>query len=424
MTALDHVIESRLETLAVPLRIRLPSGTTLGPASAKVELAFADLAPLAAMASGNLGAVGEAIVAGRVSVLGSMRDLMAAVAALIPQQRRRGKPPTWKLALRRINSVRRHNRERDAAQIRSHYDVSDEFYQMWLDPLRVYSCAYFRDPQMTLAEAQVAKLDHICRKLDLREGERFADIGAGWGGLLMHAAENYGVKATGITLSKNQFNHVSRMIDERGLSERVQILLCDYRDLKPEAPFDKLASVGMFEHVGRANLTTYFGCIRDLLRPGGLALNHGITVSGLGHGDVGGGMGDFIEKFIFPGGELVHVSRAISSLSGVGLEMLDVENLRPHYARTLWSWSDRLEACLPEAESILARDRAPENAAEVLRSYRLYLAGCALAFTERWVSLYQILISRPGPGDEIPGLPGSDSAYPFRRDYMYRPGQR
>ncbi|SMO74112.1 class I SAM-dependent methyltransferase [Paracoccus laeviglucosivorans] len=421
MTSIEHAIQNRLDHLAVPLRIRLPSGGVIGPPSAEVEVAFHDMAALAPMASGNLGALGAKIVTGEVSIDGSMRALMHVVAALVPDDGQAHKPKPWQRVWWSLASILRHNRERDAAQIRFHYDVSDEFYQIWLDPQRVYSCAYFRKADMDLAQAQTAKLDHICRKLDLRRGERFLDIGAGWGGLLFHAAENYGVDATGITLSQNQFDHVSQLITQKGLGDRVRIHLCDYRDLKPERPFDKLASVGMFEHVGRANMQLYFRNVHDLLRPGGMAMNHGITVSGLDDAMIGGGLGDFIEKFIFPGGELLHVSLAIRQLSQAGLEMVDTENLRPHYARTLWCWSDNLEARLPEAEAVLRKTMTPDRAAEVLRAFRLYLAGCALAFEEGWTSLYQILMTRPDGQATRHDLPGAGSDYPFRRDYIYSP---
>lgn len=421
MPALETLIERKLQQLPVPLAVRLPSGRRLGPQDARVTIAFQDVTSLALLASAKLGRLGDEIVRGRARIEGSMRDLMRVVAALIPQEGQMIRPNAWQRLINRLNSVLRHSRERDAHQIRAHYDVSDEFYALWLDPRRVYSCAYFADPQMTLADAQEAKLDLICRKLDLRAGERFVDIGAGWGGLLMHAARHYGVDATGITLSQNQFDHVSRLIADEGLGDRVRILLCDYRDLTPDRPFDKLASVGMFEHVGRANLGLYSQTLRRLLRPGGMALNHGIAASGLDDAMVGGGLGDFIEKYIFPGGELVHVSQAIRSLSQAGLEMVDTENLRPHYARTLWAWSDALEARLPEAEQVLARSMPPDRAAEVLQAYRLYLAGCALAFEQGWVALYQILMTHPDQGQVTPDLPGAHSAYPFRRNYIYQP---
>lgn len=420
MAALDRIITRRLQALEPPLAVRLPSGRRLGRADAEVEIEFHDRAALTRLARGNLGALAGEIVTGKATIHGGMRPLMRVVAALVPDDGRPEHPRPWQRVWWSLASVLRHSRQRDAAQIRFHYDVSDEFYRIWLDPQQVYSCAYFRDPAMDLAQAQVAKLDLICRKLDLRPGERFLDIGAGWGALLLHAARHYGVDATGITLSQNQFDHVRRRIAEEGLADRVRIALCDYRDFAPERPFDKLASVGMFEHVGRANIATYAQRLHDLLRPGGLALNHGITVTGLDDAMIGGGLGDFIENYIFPGGELIHVSRAIRQFSEAGLEMLDTENLRPHYARTLWCWSDNLEARLPEAEAVLARSLPPERAAEVLRAFRLYLAGCALAFEESWTSLYQILLARPDGPAAANDLPGAGSAYPFRRDYIYR----
>ncbi|MFT4013907.1 MAG: class I SAM-dependent methyltransferase [Paracoccus sp. (in: a-proteobacteria)] len=422
MAALDRIIRSKLDTLAVPLGVRLPDGRRLGPPDAEVEIEFHDLTALTPLASGNLGALGGEIVSGKVSIHGDMHRLMQAVAALVPDDGQPQRPRAWQRVWWSLVSVLRHHRDRDAAQIRFHYDVSDDFYRIWLDPRRVYSCAYFADPTMDLAQAQEAKLDLICRKLDLRPGERFVDIGAGWGGLLFHAAERYGVDATGITLSRNQFEHVTRMIAEKGLQDRVRIHLRDYRDLAPERPFDKLASVGMFEHVGRTNMPTYCHKLFDLLRPGGLALNHGITVTGLDEAMVGGGLGDFIEKYVFPGGELMHVSQAIRQLSRAGLEMVDTENLRPHYARTLWCWSDNLEARLDEARAVLRASMRPERADEVLRAFRLYLAGCALAFEEGWTSLYQILLVRPEGAALAPDLPGASASYPFRRDYIYRQG--
>jgi cyclopropane-fatty-acyl-phospholipid synthase len=317
--------------------------------------------------------------------------------------------------IRRLVSVWRHSIERDARQIQFHYDLSDDFYALWLDPRRVYSCAYFREPGMTLAQAQEAKLDHICRKLRLREGERFLDVGAGWGGLLLWAAENYGVDATGITLSRNQHAHVNRLIEEKGLSGRVRMELLDYRKLDESRPYDKIASVGMFEHVGRAQLDGYFSKLRRLLRPGGLVMNHGITAGGVDNSELGAGMGEFIEKYIFPGGELTHISHVLEHLAAGGLEDLDIENIRPHYARTLWAWSDALEAQLPQARQVLSGEQGERS----LRAYRMYLAGCAMGFEHGWIALHQVL-AQPhvsGRSDELDHP--ADLAYPWRRDYIY-----
>jgi cyclopropane-fatty-acyl-phospholipid synthase len=198
------------------------------------------------------------------------------------------------------------------------------------------------------------------------------------------------------------------------------MLLCDYRDLDAE-PFDKIASVGMFEHVGRANMPTYFARIHDLLKPGGLVLNHGITGSSVHHDQLGAGMGDFIEKYIFPGGELLHVSHVLREMAGAGLEMVDTENLRPHYARTLWAWSDALEARLDEARQVLAATAKEAGHAErVLRAYRLYLAGSAMSFEHDWISLHQMLASRPSGSTRVGPMTGAQSPYPFNRGYMYR----
>src|SRR3569832_1720742 len=214
MEPLLRRIEEQLSQVSPPIQIRLPGGQRAGPANAVVALTFNDWSSMATLAAGQIGKLAEDIVEGRVQVEGRMRDLMQGAAQLLP-----GSPVStdtgWLTQMfRRAKSLALHTPQKDAQQIQFHYDVSDEFYKLWLDPLRVYSCAYFRDTAMSLAEAQQAKLDHICRKLMLKPGEKFLDIGAGWGGLMMWVSENYGVDATGITLSKNQHAHVSRLIEE------------------------------------------------------------------------------------------------------------------------------------------------------------------------------------------------------------------
>ena len=401
------------------LCIRLPGGQSLGPDDAPVQVAFHHWASLARLKAGQVGALAEEYVEGRLDLQGRMRDLMAAVVHLLPGSPMRSETGWWNAWLARARSMAAHTPGRDAAQVQFHYDVCDAFYALWLDPRRVYSCAYYRDDGMTLAQAQEAKLDHICRKLMLGPGERFLDIGAGWGGLLLWAAEHYGVDATGITLSRNQHAHVNRLIEGKGLQGRVRMLLKDYRDLDEQQRFHKIASVGMFEHVGQARMQDYFGKIARLLEPGGLVLNHGITAGGTRHRQLGSGLGDFIEKYIFPGGELQHIAPVVGEMADAGLEMLDTENLRPHYARTLWAWSDALEARLDEARQVLSADGGSARAEKTLRAYRLYLAGSAMSFEQGWIALHQVLASRPSGLVDAGRLRGSQSVYPFNRRYMY-----
>ena len=421
MQSLIPKIESQLATLRVPIALELPDGRRVAPPGSRVTLAFSEWSALAKLAASQIGAIGEAYVEGRVQITGAMRDLTDAAVGLLPGNPAETDSGWWGRMLRRAKSRGAHSLSKDAAQIEFHYDVSDDFYALWLDPRRVYSCAYFRTPDMTLAQAQEAKLDHICRKLMLQPGQRFLDIGSGWGGLLLWAAEHYGVDATGITLSKNQHAHVQRLIEQKGLQGRVRVELRDYRQLSADLPFDRISSVGMFEHVGAANMPAYFAKINSLLVPGGLVMNHGITSGRLDYQQLGAGMGDFIEKYIFPGGELLHVTHVLREMAAAGLEMVDTENLRPHYARTLWHWSDTLEARLDEALVVLQRTAGQAGRAErILRAYRLYLAGSAMSFEQGWISLHQMLAIKPDGSKTTGPMAGAQSAYPFVRDFIYK----
>jgi cyclopropane-fatty-acyl-phospholipid synthase len=285
---------------------------------------------------------------------------------------------------------------RAARNVRFHYDRSNAFYQSFLDSRMVYSCAYFKDPKQTIDEAQSAKLDHICRKLDLRPQERFLDIGCGWGALVLRAAEKYGAVATGCTLSVQQDLHAARLIAEKKFDDRVKVQESDYRKLAGQ--FDKIASVGMFEHVGRRRLREYFGRVFKLLADEGLFLNHGIIRP---EGTTDGPETLFLQRKVFPGGELATLSTVIREAGRAGFEVLDVENLRPHYALTCRRWVERLQQNM--AECLKHVDH------ETYRTWLLDLAGSALSFEAGATDLCQILMAKRRPSQ-------------FRRltrDYMY-----
>lgn len=422
LTGLAPRIDAELAALPVPLAVELPDGRKIVHGGERAWLRFSRWSSVAKLAARQIGGIAEDYVEGRMRIDGAMRDVMDAAAALLPPQVAETNLSWWARLLRNAKSHGAHTPRKDSAQVQFHYDVSDEFYALWLDRRRVYSCAYFRTPDLALDAAQEAKLDHICRKLMLRPGERFLDIGCGWGALLLWAAERYGVDATGITLSQHQFAHVQTLIAARGLGDRVRVRLMDYRDLPGEAGsacFDKIASVGMFEHVGRAQMGHYFAVVQRLLAPGGLTLQHGITAGASDHVQLGAGMGEFIGKYIFPGGELMHVSTVLRELAETGLEMVDTENLRPHYARTLWAWSDALESQLDKARAILERTAGPERGGRILRAYRLYLPGCAMSFERGWIALHQMLCARPDGQVAAHALRGAQSVYPFTRQYIY-----
>jgi cyclopropane-fatty-acyl-phospholipid synthase len=286
-------------------------------------------------------------------------------------------------------SVKSHSKTENRAAISFHYDVSNEFYRLWLDEERVYSCAYFTRPDESLDQAQRNKLEHICRKLRLRPGERLLDIGCGWGALVCWAARHHGVRAHGITLSRQQFVYAEQRIRAEGLQEQVTVELRDYRDIAGDGTYDKVSSVGMFEHVGLANLSTYLATVRRVLRPGGLFLNHGIT-----HDEEGWNKTvatDFINRYVFPDGELDCVSNIQLGMERAGFEIHDVEGLRPHYALTLRHWVQRLEA---NREAALREVDAP-----TFRVWRLYMAACALEFESGGTGVYQILASTRNRGE-------------------------
>jgi cyclopropane-fatty-acyl-phospholipid synthase len=285
-----------------------------------------------------------------------------------------------------------HTRQSDQAAIRFHYDVSNAFYGLWLDSHRVYSCAYFQNPGDSLQRAQENKLELICRKLRLQPGEHLLDIGCGWGALVCWAAQHHGVHAHGITLSHAQHSYAQKRIQTLGLEDRVTVALQDYRDLKGNQLYDKVASIGMFEHVGLKNMPEYLGKVHQVLRPGGLFLNHGIT-----HDEEGWNQTvdtEFINRYVFPDGELDCVSNIQLGMERAGFEIQDVEALRRHYALTLRHWVQRLEA---------QKEAAVREVGEhSYRIWQLYMAGCALEFEAGGTGIYQILASHRAGAPKLP----------------------
>jgi cyclopropane-fatty-acyl-phospholipid synthase len=300
------------------------------------------------------------------------------------------------------HSVKAHSKAENRDAIQFHYDVSNEFYALWLDRAMVYSCAYFETPDVGLDAAQEAKLEHICRKLSLRPGENFLDIGCGWGALVIHAAQRYGVRAHGVTLSPRQLQVARERIAQAGLEDRVSVELRDYRDLQGESVYDKVASIGMFEHVGLKNLPVYFSTVHRLLKPHGLFLNHGIT-----HDSEGWQKSlstEFINRYVFPDGQLDNISNIQHAMERARFEIADVEALRPHYALTLRHWVAGLER---------NHARALQYVGEATyRVWRLYMAACALEFEAGDIGIYQVLAGKRVAGN----LP-----LPLTRRYMYDP---
>ncbi len=315
---------------------------------------------------------------GDLRKLGIARDLLRLPAGEKRQPARRGRS--------RLKG-KLHSTERDRRAIAYHYDVSNDFYALWLDRCMVYSCAYFSDPDEHLDTAQERKLDYTCRKLRLQPGQRLLDVGCGWGGLVIHAVQHYGVDATGITLSQPQADLANAHIAETGLAGRCRVWVRDYREMDEPGGYDAMASVGMFEHVGAALLPTYFDLAWKLLKPGGVLLNHGIANTPAErpwHGP------SFSEAYVFPDGELVPISTSLSAAEESGFEVRDVESLREHYALTLRHWVRRLEDHHDQALQFVDEP--------TYRVWRLFMSGSAHGFTVGRLNVYQALLVRPGEG--------------------------
>jgi cyclopropane-fatty-acyl-phospholipid synthase len=316
--------------------------------------------------------------------------LRAAVTRRLP-------PPPQEVRTGRL-SLLRHSKQRDAAAISHHYDVSNTFYEWVLGPSMAYTCACYPRPDATLEEAQFHKFDLVARKLALRPGMRLLDVGCGWGGMVMHAAREYGVRALGVTLSKQQAEWAQKAIAEAGLSEVAEVRHLDYRDVS-EGDFDAVSSIGLTEHIGKANLPSYFAFLYGKLRPGGRLLNHTITRPDDSEPAIR--QQGFINRYVFPDGELEGPGYLISRLNEAGFEVRHEENLREHYARTLAGWCRNLDDHWDEAVA--------EVGDPIARVWRLYMAGSRLGFDRNWIQLHQVL------GVKLAG--SGESGMPLRPDW-------
>ena len=393
--ALNRISRS-LENENLPLRLAFWDGEAFDfSAAPSVTITLRSPALLRYLATGDMSRLGDAYIRGDLLVEGPIEDILASGIRLA--ERIGTASPALKI-LSGLSRLRPRSRKSDAENIRRHYDVSNEFYALWLDRTMTYSCAYFRRGDEDIDTAQQQKIEHICRKLRLEPGQRLLDIGCGWGGLLRHAVASYRVIGLGITNSAAQYDGLRAYAFEGGPEFRLQ----DYRDLAGEAAFDRIVSVGMYEHVGLRRLKDYFSLIVRLLRPGGVLLNHGIVIA-----DPNGPRalpgGDFIDRHVFPGGELPHLSQVLREIALSGLEVVDVEDLRPHYARTLSLWSKRLEARRDEAIALAGAER--------YRVWRVYLPGMALAFDRGWLSVAQVVAYKPAEG--------RPAVRPWSRAYQY-----
>jgi len=396
----------------IAVRVRCWDGSELGPPDARVRLTIARRRALRRMmwAPNELG-IARAYVSGDIEIDGDLFEGMAELERIADPKSGPGVviDSTTRLAMIkaavRLGIVgppprppaeeskligRRHSRRRDAEAIAHHYEVGNDFYGVVLGPSMTYSCAYWErepGPDYTLEDAQIAKCDLVARKLGLAEGMRILDVGCGWGTFVIHAARTYGVRAVGITLSNAQADFARKRISDEGLSDLVEIRVQDYRDVD-DGPYDAIASIGMAEHVGFSMLPTYAEHLFGLLRPGGRLLNHAIARRPGKRAQFS--KTSFIDRYVFPDGELESVGVMVSAIEGAGFEVRDVESLREHYALTLRSWVANLETAWDEAVRLSSPGRA--------RIWRLYMAGSVLAFDAGRISINQVLAVKPGAG--------------------------
>lgn len=373
-----------------PFQIKFWDGTVenYGEGEAKFKIIFNEPIPKGDIINDPSMALGEGYMTNKVDIEGSVQDVIESLYNNKESFLKNG--AKYEKLLKKIKSTIKASKE----NIEFHYDIGNDFYKLWLDDTMTYSCGYFKNDTDSLTEAQKNKVEHILKKLNLKEGQSLLDIGCGWGELIITAAKKYKVKALGVTLSSEQFERVKERIKEEGLTDLVDVKLSDYRELK-NLTFDRVVSVGMIEHVGKENLQEYFQTVNKLLSKNGLSLVHSIT------GINDGGTNTWIDKYIFPGGYVPAVKELVNYIAEQDFELIDVESLRRHYGRTLENWARNFEAALTEVRK--SKDET------FIRMWRLYLNACAASFNCVNISIHQILFGK-----------GVNNDLPWTRDYMYR----
>ncbi|HEN5971282.1 TPA: class I SAM-dependent methyltransferase [Streptococcus agalactiae] len=391
---MDSLIIKQLikSTFDIPLQVTYPNGNieTYNGSNSHVKLKLNKNFSVSELSKDPSIVLGEAVMDGDIEIYGSIQELILSAYRCGDSFLRNSK-------FSKLIPKQFHDKKHSKSDIQKHYDIGNDFYKLWLDDTMTYSCAYFKHENDSLEQAQLNKVHHILNKLNAQPGGKLLDIGCGWGTLIITAAKEYGLNATGITLSEEQASFITKRIKEEGLENKVTVLIKDYRDIRET--YDYITSVGMFEHVGKENLSQYFQTISKRLNINGLALIHGIT--GQVGGNHGSGTNSWINKYIFPGGYIPRLTENLNHIASAGLQIADLEPLRRHYQKTLELWTKNFHNALPEVQK--THDK------RFINMWDLYLQSCAASFESGNIDIFQYLLSKGVSKDTMP----------MTRDYMY-----
>ncbi|HGA2025724.1 TPA: class I SAM-dependent methyltransferase [Streptococcus agalactiae] len=391
---MDSLIIKQLikSTFDIPLQVTYPNGNieTYNGSNPHVKLKLNKNFSVSELSKDPSIVLGEAVMDGDIEIYGSIQELILSAYRCGDSFLRNSK-------FSKLIPKQFHDKKHSKSDIQKHYDIGNDYYKLWLDDTMTYSCAYFKHENDSLEQAQLNKVHHILNKLNAQPGGKLLDIGCGWGTLIITAAKEYGLNATGITLSEEQASFITKRIKEEGLENKVTVLIKDYRDIRET--YDYITSVGMFEHVGKENLSQYFQTISKRLNINGLALIHGIT--GQVGGNHGSGTNSWINKYIFPGGYIPRLTENLNHIASAGLQIADLEPLRRHYQKTLELWTKNFHNALPEVQK--THDK------RFINMWDLYLQSCAASFESGNIDIFQYLLSKGVSKDTMP----------MTRDYMY-----